>query len=109
MISYQHTTVPLVLAVAGETACSTLVKLACFGTGDVPYIICLDRPTRSVVLSIRGTQSLADGATDLLAYPHPLHHWLPDCYREVPHHHICCPHAVICHCHIHMYLTDVTS
>ncbi|KAA6428206.1 MAG: hypothetical protein FRX49_01802 [Trebouxia sp. A1-2] len=50
--------------------------------GDVPYIICLDRPTRSVVLSIRGTQSLADGATDLLAYPHPLHHWLPDCYRE---------------------------
>ncbi|DBA78708.1 TPA: hypothetical protein ACH3X1_008620 [Trebouxia sp. C0004] len=50
--------------------------------GDVPYIICLDRPTRSVVLSVRGTQSLADAATDLLAYPHPLHHWLPDCYRE---------------------------
>ncbi|KAL3138208.1 hypothetical protein ABBQ38_005429 [Trebouxia sp. C0009 RCD-2024] len=46
--------------------------------GDVPYIICLDRPSRSLVLSIRGTQSLADAATDLLAHPLPLHHWLPN-------------------------------
>ncbi|KAL3150176.1 hypothetical protein ABBQ32_000037 [Trebouxia sp. C0010 RCD-2024] len=46
--------------------------------GDVPYIICLDRPSRSLVLSIRGTRSLADAATDLLAHPQPLHHWLPN-------------------------------
>lgn len=51
--------------------------------GDVPYIICLDRPSRSLVLSIRGTQSLADAATDLLAYPHPLQDWLPPSSHQV--------------------------
>ena len=52
-------------------------------TGDVPYIICLDRPTKSIVLAIRGTQSLADAATDLLAYPKKLDRWLPQNWKEV--------------------------
>ncbi len=68
-------------------------------TGDVPYIICLDRESRSIVLSIRGTQSLADAATDLLAYPHPLHHWLPHCNKQVsfasPHRAL---HCLLCCC-----------
>lgn len=59
----------------------TCCGVAC--SGDVPYIICLDRPSRSLVLSIRGTQSLADAATDLLAYPHPLQDWLPDRWKQV--------------------------
>ncbi|DBA94054.1 TPA: hypothetical protein ACH3X1_001703 [Trebouxia sp. C0004] len=51
--------------------------------GDLPYMVALDRPTKSVVLSIRGTVSVADLATDMLADPEPMEEWLPDTMTEV--------------------------
>ncbi|KAL0048262.1 hypothetical protein WJX82_011336 [Trebouxia sp. C0006] len=50
--------------------------------GDLPYMLALDRPTKSVVLSIRGTVSVADLATDMLADPEPMEEWLPDTMTE---------------------------
>jgi len=38
-----------------------------------------------VVLSIRGTVSVADLATDMLADPEPMEEWLPDTMTEVGH------------------------
>ena len=46
-------------------------------TGDLPYVLALDRPTKSVVVAIRGTVSIADLATDMLADPEPMEEWLP--------------------------------
>ena len=69
--------VPMIVGTAEAGASMSHLAADVLCTGDVPYIICLDRSTRSLVLSIRGTQSLADAATDLLAYPYPLHQWLP--------------------------------
>ncbi|KAL0022813.1 hypothetical protein WJX79_000883 [Trebouxia sp. C0005] len=50
--------------------------------GDLPYMLALDRPTKSVVLAIRGTVSVADLATDMLADPEPMEEWLPDTMTE---------------------------
>ena len=40
-------------------------------------MLALDRPTKSVVVAIRGTESVADLATDMLADPEPMEEWLP--------------------------------
>ena len=40
-------------------------------------MLALDRPTKSVVVAIRGTVSIADLATDMLADPEPVEEWLP--------------------------------
>lgn len=52
-------------------------------------MLALDRPTKSVVLSIRGTVSVADLATDMLADPEPMEEWLPDTFTRVCIHHLC--------------------
>ena len=52
-------------------------------SGDLPYLLALDRPTKSVVLAIRGTVSVADLATDMLADPEPMEEWLPDTMTPV--------------------------
>ena len=46
-------------------------------------MLALDRPTKSVVVAIRGTVSVADLATDMLADPEPMEEWLPDTMTEV--------------------------
>lgn len=51
--------------------------------GALPYIIALDRDTKSVVISIRGTVTLADLATDMMAEPKPMDEWLPDSMAQV--------------------------
>lgn len=40
-------------------------------------MLALDRPTKSVVVAIRGTVTVADLATDMLADPEPMEEWLP--------------------------------
>ena len=54
-----------------------------FPVGDLPYMLALDRPTKSIVVAIRGTVSVADLATDMLADPEPMEAWLPDTMTEV--------------------------
>ena len=51
--------------------------------GALPYIIALDRDTKSVVISIRGTVTLADLATDMMAEPKAMDEWLPDSMAHV--------------------------
>lgn len=46
-------------------------------------MLALDRPTKSIVVAIRGTVSVADLATDMLADPEPMEAWLPDTMTEV--------------------------
>lgn len=46
--------------------------------GIIPYLVILDRESRSVVVSIRGTVDTADVITDLLSHPH-------DCSSSLPH------------------------
>ena len=46
-------------------------------------MLALDRPTKSIVVAIRGTVSVADLATDMLADPEPMEEWLPDTMTEV--------------------------
>ena len=48
-------------------------------------MLALDRPTKSIVVAIRGTVSVADLATDMLADPEPMEEWLPDTMTEVGH------------------------
>ena len=50
-------------------------------------MLALDRPTKSIVVAIRGTVSVADLATDMLADPEPMEEWLPDTMSQVHHHH----------------------
>lgn len=52
-------------------------NIECLLAGDLPYVLALDRPTKSVVVAIRGTVSIADLATDMLADPEPMEEWLP--------------------------------
>ena len=54
-----------------------------FCAGALPYIIALDRDTKSVVISIRGTVTLADLATDMMAEPKAMDEWLPDSMAHV--------------------------
>ena len=61
------------------------VSLFFCSSGDLPYLLALDRPTKSVVLAIRGTVSVADLATDMLADPEPMEEWLPDTMAPVCH------------------------
>ena len=57
--------------------------------GDLPYMLALDRPTKSIVVAIRGTVSVADLATDMLADPEPMEEWLPDTMTQVSLHDVC--------------------
>ena len=52
--------------------------------GTLPYIIALDRVSRSVVVAVRGTWSLADFVTDIIAVPHEADWWLPPSLQQVP-------------------------
>ncbi|KAG2500083.1 hypothetical protein HYH03_002360 [Edaphochlamys debaryana] len=45
--------------------------------GYLPYAVCLDEATRSVVISIRGTASLEDVVTDVLLAPYDVRDLLP--------------------------------
>ncbi|KAG2500077.1 hypothetical protein HYH03_002354 [Edaphochlamys debaryana] len=45
--------------------------------GYLPYAVCLDEATRSVVISIRGTSSAEDIVTDCLIAPYDVRHLLP--------------------------------
>ncbi|KAL6766765.1 hypothetical protein ACKKBG_A37265 [Auxenochlorella protothecoides x Auxenochlorella symbiontica] len=45
--------------------------------GTTPYNIVLDRPTRTVVLSIRGSSSVEDLLTDVMDRPVQINDWLP--------------------------------
>lgn len=44
----------------------------------LPYLIALDHAERAVVLSIRGTISMADLVTDAVVYPEIINDWLPE-------------------------------
>lgn len=67
--------------------------------GMLPYYIALDRARRSLVVSVRGSLSLSDVVTDLMAHPAPLR--LPAggwyCQVRTSHHALggigdgCCP------------------
>ena len=46
-------------------------------------MLALDQPTKSIVVAVRGTMSVADMATDLLADPAPMDDWLPDSMTQV--------------------------
>ena len=59
-------------------------------------MLALDRPTKSIVVAIRGTVSVADLATDMLADPEPMEEWLPDTMTEVRLHHIHIPLFLAC-------------
>lgn len=43
----------------------------------------LDRVSRSVVVAVRGTWSLADFVTDIIAVPKPADWWLPPSLQQV--------------------------
>ena len=70
-----------------SSACARAPSGTCFHphahAGELPYLLALDQPTKSVVLSIRGTVSVADLATDMLADPEPMEEWLPDTMTQV--------------------------
>lgn len=57
-------------------------------------MLALDQPTKSIVVAVRGTMSVADMATDLLADPAPMDDWLPHSMTQVhrsglyPTHHV---------------------
>ena len=46
-------------------------------------MLALDQPSKSIVVAVRGTMSVADMATDLLADPEPMEDWLPDSMSQV--------------------------
>ncbi|GLC44315.1 hypothetical protein PLESTF_000055300 [Pleodorina starrii] len=51
--------------------------------GYLPYMVCLDKPTRSVVIAIRGTFSAEDIVTDCLCEPFDIrHHMSGSDFRE---------------------------
>ncbi|BDA42995.1 probable Sn1-specific diacylglycerol lipase alpha [Coccomyxa sp. Obi] len=50
--------------------------------GSLPYIVALDRVSRSVVVAVRGTWSLADFVTDVIAVPKPADWWLPPSLQQ---------------------------
>ncbi|CAL8469008.1 g8549 [Coccomyxa elongata] len=50
--------------------------------GSLPYIVALDRVSRSVVVAVRGTWSLADFVTDIIAVPKPADWWLPPSLQQ---------------------------
>ncbi|CAL8469007.1 g8548 [Coccomyxa elongata] len=50
--------------------------------GALPYIVALDRVSRSVVVAVRGTWSLADCVTDIVAVPKPADSWLPPSLQQ---------------------------
>eukprot|EP00891_Asterochloris_glomerata_P004182 jgi/Astpho2/4182/Aster-x1205 len=44
----------------------------------IPYMICLDRKLKKIILALRGTMTVADLVTDAVCHPEPLDSWLPD-------------------------------
>ncbi|KAI3429288.1 hypothetical protein D9Q98_005384 [Chlorella vulgaris] len=50
--------------------------------GVLPYLLMLHRPSKSVVVSVRGTVSMEDLITDLLSNPVDVENWVPDWVRE---------------------------
>jgi hypothetical protein len=51
--------------------------------GALPYYIAIDRGSDSIVVAIRGTYSLADFATNMVASPVEANGWLPPSLQEV--------------------------
>ncbi|KAI3429289.1 hypothetical protein D9Q98_005385 [Chlorella vulgaris] len=50
--------------------------------GVLPYLLMLHRPSKSVVVSVRGTVSMEDMVTDLLSNPVDVENWVPDWVDE---------------------------
>ncbi|BDA42994.1 probable nuclear valosin-containing protein-like at C-terminar half [Coccomyxa sp. Obi] len=50
--------------------------------GALPYIVALDRRSRSVVVAVRGTWSMADCVTDIIALPKSADQWLPPSLQQ---------------------------
>ncbi len=50
--------------------------------GVLPYTVVLDRETKSVVLSIRGSASISDYFTDFMGIPEDMGTWIPDGFRQ---------------------------
>ena len=51
--------------------------------GAVPYLVTLDQASDTVVVSLRGSISAADWATNIVMTPELLGEWLPDALKEV--------------------------
>ena len=41
-----------------------------------PFVVCLDRTHRKIIISIRGSASIADFITDAIACPRPIYEFL---------------------------------
>ncbi|PRW33020.1 ubiquitin-like modifier-activating enzyme ATG7 isoform X1 [Chlorella sorokiniana] len=58
------------------------VSFANAALGAPPYIIALHRESRTVVLALRGSHSMADAVTDLMDRPVDICDWLPEGFRQ---------------------------
>jgi hypothetical protein len=68
-----------VLPFAGVQPADLLcVSYANVAGGVLPYLVMLHRPSKSVVVSVRGTVSMEDLITDLLSNPVDVATWVPD-------------------------------
>ncbi|XP_075265456.1 diacylglycerol lipase-beta-like isoform X2 [Convolutriloba macropyga] len=47
---------------------------------EVPFYVCMDHESKSVVVGVRGTQSLADTITDMIIHPAPIGWGYPDTF-----------------------------
>ena len=75
-----------ILEIAGVTPADLLyVSYANETFGVLPYMLLLHRPSRSVVLAVRGTASTTDLITDLLSNPVDAaeERWMPEWVRKV--------------------------
>ena len=62
--------------------------------GTLPYIIALDRSTRAAVVAVRGTWSIADFITDIVALPQRADAWLPPSLCQACPAQVQCPHLL---------------
>ena len=65
--------------------CSWNITLSGFSTRKLLFCsmlkrdcLCLLREKKSVVVAIRGTQSIADLVTDAVVHPEPMESWVPE-------------------------------
>lgn len=79
--------------ITGDTITADIIKLAELDPDELlywshdnralshlPYMIILDKEKKSVVVAIRGTQSIADLVTDAVVHPEPMESWVPQDY-----------------------------
>ncbi|GAB4816306.1 hypothetical protein N2152v2_003352 [Parachlorella kessleri] len=58
------------------------VSYANAASGLLPFMIMLHRPSKSIVLGVRGTVSMSDMVTDLLSSPLEVGGWMPEWVKE---------------------------